>query len=85
MFINDFERIALVLSNTMWCRHWKHWNYPQTPRIFALQAYDFVDGVMKSQKIPDLLTKGFREYSSDDGHIIYLIHEKLTEQQFPFK
>lgn len=74
MTVVDFERVALLLSNAMWCRHWKHWNYPQTPRVFAVQAFDFDNGALTSQKIPDLVSKGFREHVAD-GRIVYLVDE----------
>lgn len=40
MTATELQRIALNVSNSLWCRHWLNFNHPQNPRKMAIQALD---------------------------------------------
>ena len=74
--------VALRLSNSNWCRHWMHWNYPQrSPWLMAVNCRE-ADGTPASLYAGDLERRGFRLELLDGAE--YWIVERVQDDGTPY-
>ena len=91
MTADELQRLVRLIGNAGWCRHWLHYNYPQTePWEMAIScvAIRMSDSGGRRLSDPvvlkDLEVRGFRPEVSTDGLIIYVI-ARTNEDGTPFR
>ena len=76
------QLVALSLSNSTWCRHWLHWNYPQrSPWLMAVNCRE-ADGTPARLYASDLERRGFRRENLEGAD--YWTVERIHEDETPY-
>lgn len=74
---DQFQRIATVVSNKAFCRHWLHFSYPsQEPWLMALQIRDH-DGI-------PIEMEGLEEKGLFKNEDLFYIARRVDEKGDPF-
>lgn len=92
MTIERFQGIVLRVSNFVWCRHWVHFNAPQSPAKMAIQILDLKPGSetdrpqWQPRLLKDLENYGFELLNGkhNEGDKIYTI-ARTNEDGTPYE
>lgn len=83
----QLQTLAMLLSRSLWVRHWLHWNYPcRDPWLMAISVHD-ADGCHPFERsgIADELTKaGFVMEDQGKGDAVFVIR-RTNENGTPYQ